>query len=84
MLQKSPLKAEAVYSWLAEIKNRKNEDGTRYLREAQFEAVQKIANRVVHELNTLLDASLPTEDPLLWCLHGLPGTGKSHVFESCE
>ena len=78
---RKPLKAEGVWAWLAEVKERRNEDGSPFLRAAQFEAVRKVASRVVHELNTMVEPGLPVEDPLLWCLHGLPGTGKSHVLK---
>ena len=79
--QRKALKAEEVHAWLEEILERRNEDGTLYLRKAQFQAVHKIACRVVHELNTLVEPGLSVEDPLLWCFHGLPGTGKSHVLK---
>ena len=81
MSPEKPLKAEAVYAWLAEVKERRNEDGTPHLRKAQFEAVYKVACRVIHELNTIVEPGVTVEDPLLWCLHGLPGTGKSHVLK---
>ena len=43
--------------------------------------VARIADRVVEELRAEADGNAEYWEPLRWCLHGGPGTGKSHVLK---
>ena len=78
--------ADDVQRWLDDLKTRRNTDGQRKGRlicnAKQYEAVVKVASRVMRELQ---GESLGEEDygePLRWVIHGGPGTGKSHVAKS--
>ena len=74
--------ANDVAKWLANLKTRKDSKGRLVTNAKQFEAVEKVAERVMQELRAGPDA--PDEafgEPLRWCVHGGPGTGKSkHVI----
>ena len=74
--------AEDVEAWLQQLRERKDKNNKHVVNAKQFEAVEKIAARVIQELRA---GPQPTDDdfgePLRWCVHGGPGTGKSkHVI----
>ena len=69
-----------VNTWLQELKTRRNEEGKLVCNAQQFRMVEKIANRVKDEM-LAVSANSDAGEPLRWCLHGGPGTGKSHVLE---
>ena len=46
----------------------------------QFEAVEKVAQRVMHELHATADEDVDFGEPLRWLIHGGPGTGKTHII----
>ena len=46
----------------------------------QFEAVGKVAQRVIHELRATADEEVDFGEPLRWLIHGGPGTGKTHAI----
>ena len=54
--------------------------GKLVLNAEQFDAVKKIADRVVVELRHAAKGNLDFGEPLRWLVHGGPGTGKSHVI----
>ena len=73
---------EDVQLWLQQLRARRDENNKPVVNEKQFEAVEKVATRVMHELRA---GPKPTDEdfgePLRWCVHGGPGTGKSkHVI----
>ena len=43
--------------------------------------VEKVAARVMMEMEAEGDTNLDAGEPLRWLLHGRPGTGKSHVIK---
>jgi hypothetical protein len=78
---KTPSEQE-VQDWLQNLKKRKHaKTGRPFVNDKQFEMVRLVADRVVHEMKALADPSIDLGEPLRWCLHGGPGTGKSHVIK---
>jgi DNA replication protein DnaC len=83
--EKEPVLKEVVFStrdvwaWYEHKRNLKDANGKPAVRKAQLEMLHVICNRVCDELE---DASNETQfkDPLMWLLHGTPGTGKSEVL----
>ena len=69
-------------AWLREIRIRKVDD-RRVLNKSQFRVVKKVAKRICLEYRALAGGmrfeDLP--EPLRWCMHGGPGTGKTHVIK---
>ena len=61
-------------------------DGRTVLNFNQYQVVLKVATRVIKEMNALSGRSKDTfesiGEPLRWCVHGGPGTGKSHVIKN--
>ena len=59
------------------LKVRRDAEGKLVTNAKQFEAVEKVAERVMRELRANPDASSEEfGEPLRWCVHGGPGTGK--------
>ena len=56
------------------------ERGRRVCNQKQFEMVEKVAYRVVEEMQAEAEGRHDHGEPLRWCLHGGPGTGKTHVI----
>jgi hypothetical protein len=54
-------------------------DGMRVNTE-QFEMLRIVIDRVAREMTELATTGAVKSQPLLWLLHGRPGTGKSHVL----
>ena len=77
----TPATPASVQKWLRCLKDRKNEAGRPLANTKQYEAVAVVAERVMQELRASAEASAPVGEPLRWCLHGGPGTGKSHVIK---
>ena len=72
----------SIETWLRELKNRTDENGRPLANKKQYDAVGLVAERVIQELRaTAGTASAATSEPLRWCVHGGPGTGKSHVIK---
>ena len=67
--------------WLSELKARVGESGRPVANAGQYEAVSVVAKRVVQELRAQEDLAAPVGEPLRWCFHGGPGTGKSHAIK---
>ena len=71
-----------IMEWLREIRTRKV-DNRRVLNKSQFRVVKKVAKRICLEYRALAGGmrfeDLP--EPLRWCMHGGPGTGKTHVIK---
>ena len=72
-------KASDVWAWLDKTRNLKDEHGQPKFKEAQIEMLRRICARVVDELQEM-NSDVQITDPLLWLLHGEPGTGKSEVL----
>ena len=70
-----------VRAWSKNLKVRRDEKGRLTANSMQFEAVELIAQRVIKELEAADDVEPDLGDPLRWCVHGGPGTGKSHVIK---
>ena len=70
---------EDVEEWLASLKDRARPDGRLFVNRKQFEAVAKVAERVMQELPNRKGCVSQASPPLRWVVHGGPGTGKSHV-----
>lgn len=77
--------ADDVQRWLDELKVRRNKEGRLKGRlvcnPEQYAAVEKIAIRVIRELNAESLGAHDYGEPLRWVVHGGPGTGKSHVIK---
>ena len=60
-------------------------EGRRVLNTKQYKVVSKVANRVVDEMKAVSkgtkEAFADIGEPLRWCVHGGPGTGKSHIIK---
>ena len=73
-----------VRKWLKEIRHREV-DGRKFLNVKQYQVVLKVATRVIKEMNAASGRSKDTfksiGEPLRWCVHGGPGTGKPHVIK---
>ena len=71
-----------IIDWLKDIRVRKV-NGRRLLNKTQFRVVKKVAHRIRKELRAVLGyASFDSiGEPLRWCMHGGPGTGKTHVIK---
>ena len=65
-----------VDSWLKEAPR---EFG---LNERQLDIVKRAANRVEEELRDEQDHTVGQSEPLVWLIHGRPGTGKTHVIKA--
>jgi hypothetical protein len=70
-----------VRAWLTELRDRRTDAGKRYCNELQYEFVKKVAQRVMQELDEEGSCSSGDTEPLRWCLHGPPGTGKTHAIK---
>jgi hypothetical protein len=68
-----------IHRWLLALKLRKDIHGKPAIKKAQVTVVEKVANRICLELSQAA-AGKEIEEPLIWCMHGLPGTGKSKVL----
>ena len=66
----------ALEAWLASEEVRKG------INHMQLEFLKLVVDRIMVELGLIRDAQSlrQTSDPLVWLLHGPPGTGKSHVL----
>ena len=71
-----PVTRAALEAWLDSEKVRRNTNAK------QIEMLRLVVDRILVETGLISsDAALrKTTDPLLWLLHGPPGTGKSHVL----
>jgi len=75
--------ARDIWDWLEKQRNRKDQAGKPAVRQAQMEMLQVVCQRMCDELAE--DAAEATvRAPLLWMLHGGPGTGKSEVLKLCK
>ena len=71
---------QSIQAWLAEIKSRKSNNNTPMYRAAQIAAVERVTTRMCAELQQ--DASqVQVGEPLIECVHGGPGTGKTEVLK---
>jgi len=70
-----------IRSWLKELKSRKNEKGQLYCNARQYDFVNLVAGRVLEEMNAEANGLQDHGEPLRWCLHGGPGTGKTHALK---
>ena len=73
---------DRVQAWLHEIRSR-TKDGKPYLTDAQYEIIEKVAHRIIEDIICSLGASpgaVQLTEPLLWCMAGCPGVGKSEVI----
>ena len=70
---------EDVQEWLEALKTRQGDDGRLFVNQKQYEAVAKVAQRVVEELPNRQGCAPEASPPLRWVIHGGPGTGKTHV-----
>ena len=81
--------ASDLYAWLEKPRQEKTKTGQVRWKQAQIEMMDIIIQRMATELaDTRIGtavaetkAKLPKSDPLLWLLHGGPGTGKSEVLK---
>ena len=72
----------SVEAWLRKLKERSNTSGRALANTKQYDAVSIVAQRVLRELRaTACPARTAMGEPLRWCVHGGPGTGKSHVIK---
>ena len=66
-------------TWLQDVRRRKNNDGSQFVRKAQIAVLQNACARICDELAQAARKDNFTE-PLMWCMHGGPGVGKSKVL----
>ena len=73
---------DEVQRWLAELKIRRQKNGRLVCNAKQFETVEKVASRVIIEMEAEASGrAAASVEPLRWVAHGGPGTGKSHVIK---
>ena len=73
--------SEEIRTWLRELQIREDaKTGRRVVNAKQYEMVKKVAYRVICENDAESDGNASMGQPLQWCMHGGPGTGKSHVL----
>ena len=73
--------ASDVAAWLEKLRVRRDKKEKLVTNAEQFAAVEKVAQRVMQEVRAEADESKEFGEPLRWCVHGGPGTGKSkHVL----
>ena len=70
-----------VHAWLEAVRQRTDKRGRPLVKKKQLEVVEIVAQRICKELEAIQDPSLDPGEPLIWCVHGLPGTGKSFVLK---
>lgn len=70
-----------IREWLSRIKVERNANGKLLLNSMQYVMVEKVAVRVIEELDINDSIGQNAAEPLRWMLHGGPGTGKSHVIK---
>ena len=78
--RQKPPGVDDVHRWLAELRTRTDGNGRPAANAEQFKAVEKVASRVVQELQDLA-ADKRSGEPFRELLHSGPGTGKSHVIK---
>ena len=80
--------AHRVHNWLIKKKEERNTEGVKkgelVVNAEQYEALRKVALRVMDELRHAADGKLDFGEPLRWLIHGGPGTGKSHVIKQVK
>ena len=72
-----------IKAWLTALPKRRDAKGRRICNDEQYAFIQRVANRVMREMQTgeAYSGCFKTdEDPLRWVLHGGPGTGKTHAI----
>jgi len=77
--QRKQATQEDVSEWLEALNERRREDGSLFVNKEQFNAIAKVARKVIAELPNRKGLVPPVSDPLRWVVHGGPGTGKTHV-----
>jgi len=71
--------AKDVWMWYEKKKRQRTDTGELAVKAAQLEMLRIICQRVCDELQ-----ETPPSDPLLWLMHGGPGTGKSEVLKMAQ
>jgi len=70
-----------VAVWLRNLEFRKDKvTGRRIVNAKQYDMVKQVAERVMKEVDGVARGGADMGEPLRWCMHGGPGTGKSHVL----
>ena len=72
---------ENVMAWLRTVGQRRDTQGNPVVKKKQMDLLEIVANRICLEIRALNDPNVDVGEPLLWCLHGLPGTGKTFVLK---
>ena len=72
--------SKEVWDWFNRKRMQKNNKGQPQVKAAQLEMLRKICQRLCDELQET-ETGVPVSDPLMWLLHGSPGTGKSEVLK---
>ena len=72
--------AKDVWAWFEKTRNKKNRKQQPLVKDAQLEMLRIICQRVCDELEDIANDA-PMREPLMWFLHGPPGTGKSEVLK---
>ena len=68
--------AKDIWKWFDKKRKEKNLKGQPMVKAAQLEMLRIVCQRICDELEDNFAA-----EPLLWTLHGIPGTGKSEVLQ---
>ena len=71
---------DQIRAWFVGKRQEKTKSGKPSYKEKQLEVISKVVNRICEEME---DTAHVTE-PLLWCMHGRPGVGKSHVLKALK
>ncbi len=71
--------SEDVWKWYDQKRRAQSEQGRPLVKAAQLEMLRIVCQRVCDELQES-DDNLARSEPLMWLLHGGPGTGKSEVL----
>jgi len=70
----------SLRGWLQDVRQRRNDDGLPLYKDAQVAVLEKVITRMCRELQQEA-AEVDLDDPLLWCVHGGPGTGKTETLK---
>lgn len=78
----SPASENDIRKWFQQLRHRIGSDGRPSANDSQLDFVEKVCDRLCVEIQEeSRSASEATSEPLLWLLHGGPGTGKSHAIK---
>ncbi|CAE8714602.1 unnamed protein product [Polarella glacialis] len=79
--QRKALTSSDVSLWFASVRARVDPHGRPVLNCSQQQALAKVVDRVIVEVDAISNPAIDAGEPLIWLIHGRPGAGKSHVVK---